>query len=89
MGSNSFNISLISFSIGINYYLTSIDLYLSIKRLVFLEHPELGKACRANMEWLSKRVKAPFKASLNRQGLDHIVNRMQLQLGGEVRNFIN
>ena len=56
---------------------------------VFLEHPELGKACRANMEWLNKRVKAPFKASLNRQGLDHIVNRMQLQLGGEVRNFIN
>ena len=56
---------------------------------VFLEHPELGKACRANMEWFNKRVKAPFKASLNRQGLDHIVNRMQLQLGGEVRNFIN
>ena len=56
---------------------------------VFLDHPELGKACRANMEWLNKRVKAPFKASLNRQGLDHIVNRMELQLGGEVRNFIN
>lgn len=56
---------------------------------VFLEHPELGKACRANLEWLNKCVKAPFKASLNRQGLDHIVNRMQLQLGGEVRNFIN
>ncbi len=35
-----------------------------------------------------KRVKAPFKASLNRQGLDHIVNRLQLQLGCEVRNFI-
>ncbi|KKL97985.1 hypothetical protein LCGC14_1828920, partial [marine sediment metagenome] len=35
------------------------------------------------------RVKAPFKASLNRQGLDHIVNRLQLQLGCEVRNFIN
>jgi len=56
---------------------------------VFLEHPELGKACRANLEWLNKRVKAPFKASLNRQGLDHIVNRLQLQLGCEVRNFIN
>ena len=55
---------------------------------VFLEHPELGKICRTNMEWLNKRVKAPFKASLNRQGLDHIVNRLQLQLGGEVRNFI-
>jgi len=56
---------------------------------VFLEHPELGKACRANMEWLNKRVKAPFKASLNRQRLDHVINRMQLQLGGEIRNFIN
>ena len=56
---------------------------------VFLEHPELGKACRANLEWLNKRVKAPFKASLNRQGLNHIVNRLQLQLGCEVRNFIN
>jgi len=56
---------------------------------VFLEHPELGKACRANMEWLNKRVKAPFKASLNRQSLDHVINRMELQLGGEVRNFIS
>lgn len=56
---------------------------------VFLDHPELGKACRANMEWLNKRVKAPFKASLNRQSLDHVVNRMELQLGGEVRNFIS
>lgn len=56
---------------------------------VFLEHPELGKACRANMEWLNKQVKAPFKASLNRQSLDHVINRMELQLGGEVRNFIS
>lgn len=56
---------------------------------VFLEHPELTKACRANMEWLNKRVKASFKSSLNRQSLDHIINRMQLQLSGEVRNFIN
>jgi hypothetical protein len=56
---------------------------------VFLEHPELGKACRANMEWLNKRVKAPFKASLNRQSLEHVINRMELQLGGEVRNFIS
>jgi len=56
---------------------------------VFLEHPELGKICRTNLEWLNKRVKAPFKASLNRQGLDHIVIRLQLQLGCEVRNFIN
>jgi len=56
---------------------------------IFFEHPELGKSCRANLEWLNKRVKAPFKASLNRQGLDHIVNRLQLQLGCEVRNFIN
>ncbi|MHA1146612.1 MAG: transposase [Promethearchaeota archaeon] len=56
---------------------------------VFLEHPELGKACRANMEWLNKGVKAPFKASLNRQSLDHVMNRMELQLGGEVRNFIS
>jgi len=58
-------------------------------RRVFLEHPELGKTCRANLEWLIKRVKAPFKASLNRQSLDHIVNRLQLQLGCEVRNFIS
>lgn len=56
---------------------------------VFLEHPELGKACRANMEWLNTRVKAPFKASLNRQSLNHVINRMELQLGGEVRNFIS
>ena len=56
---------------------------------VFLEHPELGKTCRANMEWLNKRVKAPFKASLNRQSLNHVINRMELQLGGEVRNFIS
>lgn len=56
---------------------------------VFLEHPELGKACRANMEWLNTRVKASFKASLNRQSLEHVINRMELQLGGEVRNFIN
>jgi len=56
---------------------------------VFLKHPELGKACRANMEWLNKRVKAPFKASLNRQSLNHVINRMELQLGGEVRNFIS
>lgn len=56
---------------------------------VFLKHPELGKACRANMEWLNKRVKAPFKASLNRQSLEHVIHRMKLQLGGEVRNFIS
>ena len=56
---------------------------------VFLEHPELGKACRANMEWLNKQVKAPFKTSLNRQSLEHVINRMELQLGGEVRNFIS
>jgi len=56
---------------------------------VFLEHPELTKSCRANMEWLNKRVKASFKSSLNRQSLDNVINRMQLQLGGEVRNFIN
>lgn len=55
---------------------------------VFREHPELEKSCRANMEWLNKRVKAPFKTSLNRQKLDHVINRMQLQLGGDVRNFI-
>ncbi len=64
-------------------------LYIIELAKVFLEHPELGKACRAIMEWLNKRAKAPFKASLNRQGLDHIVNRIELQLGGEVRNFIN
>ncbi|MHA1147437.1 MAG: hypothetical protein ACTSR8_04265, partial [Promethearchaeota archaeon] len=56
---------------------------------VFLEHPELGKACRANMEWINKHVKAPFKAGLNRQSLEHVINRMELQLGGEVRNFIS
>jgi hypothetical protein len=56
---------------------------------VFLEHPELGKACRANMEWLNKRVKAPFKSSFNRQRIDHVIDRMQVQLGGEVRNFIS
>ncbi|MHA1150402.1 MAG: hypothetical protein ACTSR8_19460 [Promethearchaeota archaeon] len=56
---------------------------------VFLEHPEFGKACRANMELLNKRAKAPFKASLNRQSLGHVINRMVLQLGAEARNFIS
>lgn len=56
---------------------------------VFLAHPELGKACRANMEWLNKQVKAPFKASWNRQSLEHVIDRMELQLGGEIRNFIS
>ncbi len=56
---------------------------------IFLAHPELEKACRANMEWLNRRVKAPFKASLNRQRIDHVIHRMELQLGGEVRNFIS
>lgn len=56
---------------------------------VFPKHPELSKACRTNTKWINIKVKAPFKTSFNRQHLDIIENRMKLQLGGEVRNFIN
>lgn len=80
-----------SYSDKLNTAITTLKKYkseITAFARVFLEHPELGKACRANMEWLNKRVKAPFKASLNRQNVDHVINRMELQLGGEVRNFI-
>ena len=55
---------------------------------IFLEHPELEKACRSNLEWFNKRVKAPFKYSFNRQSTKNIINRLQLQIGGEIRNFL-
>ena len=80
------------FSDNLNTAITTLKKYKSeiiAFAKVFLEHPELGKAYRANLEWLNRCAKAPFKASLNRQSLDHIVNRFQLQLGGEVCNFIN
>lgn len=34
-------------------------------------------------------MKAAFKASFNRQRLNYVINRMELQNGGIVRDFIS
>ena len=55
---------------------------------VFKKNKSLGKACRANMEFENRNVKAPFKAGLNRMKIINIINRLKLQLGCEVRCFL-
>ena len=62
----------------------------NVNRAYSISYIQLNKNNRdLNMEWLNKRVKATFKTSLNRQSLNHVINRIELQLGGEVRNFIS
>ncbi|MHA1232713.1 MAG: hypothetical protein ACTSPQ_18940 [Candidatus Helarchaeota archaeon] len=54
---------------------------------IFFEHPELEKACRSNLEWFNKRLKAPFKYSFNRQSTKNIINHLQLQIGRNMQFF--
>ena len=55
---------------------------------VYKAHPDLPKACRANMEPFNHRVKAPFKRGKNCTRRDHLQGKLQLQLGCEVRFFL-
>jgi hypothetical protein len=52
---------------------------------VFKARPGLSKRCRANMEPLNQRVKAPFRRGKNCTKQPHLQAKLQLQLGCEVR----
>lgn len=52
---------------------------------VFKRRPGLPKRCRANMEPLNLRVKAPFRRGKNCTKQPHLQAKLQLQLGCEVR----
>jgi len=54
---------------------------------VFKEDPTLARSCRANMEFFNKRFKAPFQHGLNRTKQAHLLAKLQLQLGCEIRFF--
>jgi len=54
---------------------------------VFKEDPTLARSCRANMEFFNRRFKAPFQHGLNRTKQAHLLAKLQLQLGCEVRFF--
>jgi len=54
---------------------------------VFRKDKSLGKACRANMEFFNRVVKAPFEKGLNRTKPNNVKNKLQLQLNCEVRLF--
>jgi hypothetical protein len=52
---------------------------------VFKDDPSLAKACRANMEPFNRRFKAPFNKGLNCTKKDHLIGKLELQLGCEIR----
>ena len=52
---------------------------------VFKEDPSLLIACRANMEPFNRRFKAPFHRGLNCTKKDHLIVKLELQLGCEIR----
>lgn len=52
---------------------------------VFKARPDLPKRCRANMEPLNLRVKAPFRRGKNCTKQPHLQAKLHLQLGCEVR----
>lgn len=52
---------------------------------VFKEDPTMARSCRANMEFFNKRFKAPFQHGLNRTKQAHLLAKLQLQLGCEIR----
>lgn len=54
---------------------------------VFKADPTLARSCRANMEFFNKRFKAPFQHGLNRTKQAHLLAKLQLQLGCEIRFF--
>ena len=56
---------------------------------VFKIDPTLAKACRANMEHYNMKFKAPFRQGLNRTKHGHLMAKLKLQLGCEVRSFLN
>lgn len=56
---------------------------------VFKKEPALTKACRANMEHYNTKFKAPFRHGLNRTKHEHLIAKLRLQLGCEVRSFFN
>ena len=56
---------------------------------VFQEDPSLGKACRANMEYYNRRFKAPFQKGLSCTKQEHLLSKLQLQLGCEIRFFLD
>ena len=51
----------------------------------FKNNPVLTRSCRANMEHYNRNFKAPFKKGLNRAKVTTLINKLQLQLGCEVR----
>ncbi|MHA1451149.1 MAG: hypothetical protein ACTSP4_17245, partial [Candidatus Hodarchaeales archaeon] len=56
---------------------------------VFKKDPSLAKACRANMEHYNTKFKAPFHHGLNCTKHGNLMAKLQLQLGCEVRSFLN
>jgi len=54
---------------------------------VFKADSTLARSCRANMEFFNKRFKAPFQHGLNRTKQTHLLAKLQLQLGCEIRFF--
>lgn len=54
---------------------------------VFKANPTLARSCRANMEFFNKRFKAPFQHGLNCTKQVHLLAKLQLQLGCDIRFF--
>ena len=57
-------------------------------REFYAKNPDLPKKCRANTEYLNQRFKAVFQSGLYLKGWDRLENELQLQMGGEIRNFV-
>jgi hypothetical protein len=55
---------------------------------VFQANPSLAYACRANMEYYNRHFKAPFQHGLNCTKQEHLLAKLKLQLGCEVRFFV-
>jgi len=58
-------------------------------REFFQRHPTFPKRCRANTEYLNPLFKAIFRTGKYLKGWGRLENEIEMQLGGEVRNFIS
>jgi hypothetical protein len=54
----------------------------------FENHKDFPKRLRANMEYQNPKIKKIFRSGNNMKGLIRIQNEVQVNLGGEVRNFL-
>jgi len=57
-------------------------------RAFFEKYPKLPKKCRANTEYLNLKLKKVFQSGLYLKGWDRLENELELQMGGEIRNFL-